>query len=104
MGRSRQRGVDRGAIERRSEQRDEIVDITAKEDASTQRKPRRRRREQVRGVELLEGAVACRVVGHLRDDPDPHSQLDVRLDHVGIERGKHDFRREPLRFERGSRQ
>ena len=65
-----------------------------------QPEPRRRRREQVVGVELLELRVARGVVRHLRDDADAHAELDVGLDHVGVERGQHDVGLEALGGER----
>ena len=41
-------------------------------------------------------AVARRVVRHLRDDADAEAELDVGLDHVGVERGEHDVGVSPL--------
>ena len=55
-----ERGVDRGAVVARREQRDERVDVAAQEHAVAQPEPGRRRREQVIGVELVELRVARR--------------------------------------------
>ena len=44
----------------------------------------------MRRVEHLEGRVAHRVVGHPRDDPDAHAELDIGLDDIGVERSEHD--------------
>ena len=47
--------------------------------------------------EILAGRVLDR---HLRDDPHPHAELDVSLDHVGIDRGEADVGVQPGPFER----
>ena len=92
--------VHGGAVERGRETGDEIVDVAAQEHVAAQREARRARREQVRGVQPLEARVADRVVGHRRDDAHAHAQLDVGLDHVGIERRQHDVRHDAFGVER----
>ena len=89
--------VDGGAVECRREARDEVVDVAAQEGAAAQGEAGGGRREQVARVELRQPGIARRVVGHLRDDADAHAELDVGLDHVGVERGQHDVGRESLR-------
>src|SRR6266542_2195199 len=98
--RARERCIHRRTIELGREARDEIVDVAAQERAAAKREPCRRRREQMRGVELLEAAVTLGVVRHLRDDAHAHAHLDVCLDHVGIERFEHDVRRQSFGIER----
>src|SRR5205823_14182763 len=76
-------------------------DEPAKVDPPSQGKPRRARREQMSRVELVELRVPHRVEGELCDDAYTHSLLDVRLDHVGIERSEDDVGLEPLGAECG---
>src|SRR5438093_6974257 len=91
----RERGVDVRAIEGRRESGDEIVDGAAQESSSTERDPGDRRCEQMGRIELLEYArVTYRIPRHFRDDADTEPHLDIRLDHVGIERRQHDVRHE----------
>ena len=45
--------------------------------------------------------IALRVGRDTRDDAHAHADLHVRLDHVGVDRFKHDRRRNPGCFKRG---
>src|SRR5512132_4071669 len=72
-------GVDRRAIQCRSEAGDEIVDVAAEQHAAPQSDSRHRRREQMRGLELYEIGIPGGVPRHLGDDAHTHSHLDVGL-------------------------
>src|SRR5204862_7060871 len=94
-------GIDRSTRILRREERDETIDVTAKEYAPSQRQTRRRDREQMTCIEHLERLVLGGVVRHLRDNPGAHSKLDVGLDDVGVERCQHDVWLQPFGCESG---
>src|ERR1035437_768400 len=78
--------LDQLAIQRRREQFNKGVDITAQIGALLQGNPRHIGAKQVPDRNRTQALVALGVKRHARNDANAHPQLDVSLDHVGIDR------------------
>src|SRR4051812_26908199 len=81
--------LDDRARELRCEHLDELVGVAAQVSAALDSKARGAGFEEVARVDGAQVAIALRVEGHLREDADAEPELDIRFDHVGIERGQH---------------
>ena len=69
----------------RREQLDELIGVAPQVGAALDAQPRGARLEQVARVDGAQVVVALRVECHLREDADAQAELDVGLDHVGVD-------------------